>query len=242
MDISLRPVMSSREAGTYSVAKELARMLRPLVGHSLFHIRNTKDFVEHSENSTLEEREYISACDIKAFLKYVPVDPTTAINKSKMEQDTELLNRTSVSIPIFIALLGFCNKNTYFLYQGNYYEHVQGAAMGSPMNPIAAIQFVDDYEARVINTFPSLHPRFWRRYVDDTFVIQNIEHKNQFLEHICSIDPHVQYTAENTRPNVPMPLLDTLDTPEQDRSLSSVQGINPYGSIFTLSQRTQPFC
>ena len=40
----------------------------------------------------------------------------------------------SISIHHIFTLLEFCFKNTYFLFQGRYYEQVYGAAMGSPMS------------------------------------------------------------------------------------------------------------
>ena len=35
-----------------------------------------------------------------------------------------------------INLLEFCLKNTYFLFQGKFYEQIHGAAMGSPISPL----------------------------------------------------------------------------------------------------------
>ena len=44
-------------------------------------------------------------------------------------------------------------------------------------------------------------PRFWFRYVDDTWVIQQRVHKQEFLEHINSIDPAIKFTVEGTQGN-----------------------------------------
>ena len=44
-DTPLRPIVSSRGSINYEVAKELSRILRPLVGKSPHHIKNTGDFV-----------------------------------------------------------------------------------------------------------------------------------------------------------------------------------------------------
>ena len=41
-----------------------------------------------------------------------------------------------MSINQIITLLEFCLTNTYFPFQGKYYEQVQGAAMGSPIIPL----------------------------------------------------------------------------------------------------------
>ena len=49
--IPLRPIVSSRGSITYEVAKELARILKPLVGSSPHHIKNTGDFIQQINKS-----------------------------------------------------------------------------------------------------------------------------------------------------------------------------------------------
>ena len=67
--------------------------------------------------------------------------------------------------------------------------------MGSPISPIVANLLMEGFETKTINT--ATHPpRLWLRYVNDTFVIQKAEHSIQFLHHIKSIDPHIQFTQE----------------------------------------------
>ena len=53
-DIPLRPIVSSRGSINYEVAKELARILRPLVGDSPNHIKNTGDFVQQIKGIILQ--------------------------------------------------------------------------------------------------------------------------------------------------------------------------------------------
>ena len=65
-----------------------------------------------------------------------------------------------------------------------------------------------------------LHPRHWFRFVDDTFVIQKQAHKQQFLDHINSIDLSFKLTIEGDQGNGSIPFLDTLVTTEADDSLS----------------------
>ena len=49
----LRPIISSRGAATYESAKELARILKPLVGKSPHHVHNTQDFIQSIEDIKL---------------------------------------------------------------------------------------------------------------------------------------------------------------------------------------------
>ena len=64
--IPLRPIVSSRGSISYEVAKELSRILKPLVGSSPHHIKNTGDFIEHIKDITLQANETITSYDVSA--------------------------------------------------------------------------------------------------------------------------------------------------------------------------------
>ena len=53
LDTPLRPIVSRCGSVTYGVAKELAKILKPLVGKSPHHINSTQDFVEQVRHITL---------------------------------------------------------------------------------------------------------------------------------------------------------------------------------------------
>ena len=123
-----------------------------------------------------------------------------------------------MSIPQIINLLEFCLTNTYFLFQGKYYEHVQGAAMGSPISPLIANIFMEEFKVNVLNTSPN--PSLWLRFVDDTFVINRAEHSQALLQHINNQDPHIKFTVEPTEQGS-LPFLDTLVTIEPNKTFST---------------------
>ena len=92
--------------------------------------------------------------------------------------------------------------------------------MGSPISPIVANLYMEDFEVRTINTSP--HPPFmWKRFSDDTFLVIKAAHKQNFLDHINSIDHHIQFKSEDSRPDGSMPFLDILVTPREDGSLNT---------------------
>ena len=64
-------------------------------------------------------------------------------------------------------------------------------------------------------------PRFWCRYVDDTFVIQKEIHKQDFLQHINRVDPAIQFTVETNKKDGAIPFLDTIVKLEADGQLST---------------------
>ena len=152
------------------LAKELAKILRPLVGKSPHHINSTQDFVEPVKHITLAPGECLSSYDVSALFTSVPVDPALNVIKDLLEKDHTIKERTVLAVSDIILLLEFCLKNTYFSVQGKFYEQVEGAAMGSPVSPIVANLYMEYLEQKALKHC-STPPRFWCRYVDDTFVI-----------------------------------------------------------------------
>ena len=55
--------------------------------------------------------------------------------------------------------------------------------MGSPISPIVANLFMEDFETKAINT-AQYPPKIWKWYVDDTCVVMDSARKEDFLQHI----------------------------------------------------------
>ena len=153
--------MSSRGTTTYETAKELAKILGPLVGRSSHHTKNTKDFVDQIHGIHFQEGECISSFDVTALFTSMQTDPAINILKRKLEQDQGLHLRTLMTAEHICSLLEFCLKTAYFQLQGRYFEQIQGAAMGSLISPLVANLYMEEFDIRAINT--GRHPpRVWK--------------------------------------------------------------------------------
>ena len=217
-DTPLRPMVSSCGSVTYGVAKELTKILKPLVGKSPHHITSTQDFVEQAKQFKLEPGECLSFYDVSALFTSVPIDPALYIIKDLLDKDNTLKERTVMEVSDIIFLLDFCLKNTYFSFQDQFYEQVEGAAMGSPVSSIVANLYMEYLEQKALSTTPT--PKFWHRYVDDTFVIHKEANKQGFPQHINSLDPAIRFPVEDNKEDGSFPFLDTIVKPEADASLS----------------------
>ena len=200
----LKPIVSSQGSVSYGVAKELARILKLLSGNNNHQVLNSREFADEIMKIKLEEGECIMSYDVAALFTSIPVKSAIEVIKKKLEQDTELHQRTTMSTQNILDLLEFCLCNTYFLFQGQYYEQTQGAAMGSPVSPVLANVYMEAFEDRALSTAVN-PPRWWKRFVDDTFVILKKDHKEEFLQHINSVDPSIQFTTEEQKSMVPCP-------------------------------------
>ena len=214
----LRPIVSSIGAATYQTAKELSRILKPLVGRSKHHIHNNQDFLQDLKSNQLASDEVMMSFDVKALFTSVPIEPALKIIEKLLKEDHSVQSRTTMSIQHIMDLLGLCLRSTYFTFRGKFYEQVEGAAMGSPISPIVANLYMEDFETRAIQSSPN-PPLLWRRFVDDTFVIMKKCHREEFLQHLNSVDKNIQFTAEEPGPEGALPFLDILIKPDQEGRL-----------------------
>ena len=155
LDTPLWPIVSSCGSVTHGVAKELTKILKPLVGKSPHHINSTQDFVALVKNVILLPGKCLSSYDVTALFSSVQVDPALGIIKDILEKDPILKERTFMSVGDIVLLLGFCLKNTYFSFQGQFYEQVEGAAMGYPVSPIVANLYIEYSEQNILSIAPT---------------------------------------------------------------------------------------
>ena len=219
-DTPLRPKESSIGSVTYETAKELSRILKPLVGRSPHHVKNNQDFIHSLEEIKLEPEECMMSFDVKALFTSIPIQPALKIIKKLLEEDKNLQQRTTMSVNHIYCLLEFCLTNTYFSFQDKLYEQKEGAAMGSPISPIVANLFMEDFEIRALTTSPST-PKLWKRFVDDAFTVINKTHKETFLEHLNSVNSNIQFTSEEPCEDGSIPFLDMLITPDEEGRLKT---------------------
>ena len=177
--IPLRPIVSSIGAAIYNTAKELAKILKPLVGMSAHHVHNTRDFVEQIKDVRLKQGECIISYDVTALFTSVPINPVLKIIKHRLANDHSLHKRTTMSVSHIINLLEFCLNSTSFVYQGQFYQQIEGASNGQSTQPYSGQYIYGEFWRRALAT-ASHPPSLWKRYVDETFVIQEEKYKNEF--------------------------------------------------------------
>ena len=109
----LRPIISNVGTVTYNTAKELAKILKPLVGLSNHHVHNTRDFVEQLKEVRLKKEESMISYDVTALFTSLSIPSVLKIIEEKLTKDKELQQRTNMTIKHIIKLLEFCLSLTF---------------------------------------------------------------------------------------------------------------------------------
>ena len=202
--VPLRPIISSRDSATSESAKELAKILKPLVGNSPHHVQNNQDFMDSIRDIKIKPEECITSYDVSALFTSIPIEPAINIIEQQLKEDKDLHSRTNMKIHHITSLLRFCLNNSYFSFQGRFYQQTEGAAMGSPISPIVANLFMEDLKVQAIRTSPT-PPSLWKSFVDDTFKIIKKEDRSIFLQHLNSIHQNIKFPCEEVRNDGSMP-------------------------------------
>ena len=129
--------------------------------------------------------------DVSALFTSVPVDKGLEIIRKRLQDYITLPNRTPLSPDDVIAVLEKFLKGTYFLYKGEHYFQIQGAAMGSPFSPIVYNIHMEDFEQRVLAEAND-PPRWWKRYLDDTYTVLKKDQAETFKEYLNMIDDNIK--------------------------------------------------
>ncbi|XP_033110305.1 uncharacterized protein LOC117111499 [Anneissia japonica] len=237
-EIPLRPIVSSRGWPTYHLARHLATLLNPLIGNTGHHVVNSKHFTDIIRELELEPPDILVSFDVESLFTSVPVDQACILAKHKLEQDSTLQERTSLTPQDIYGLLYHCLSSTTFRWRTEFYKQTQGAAMGSPLSPVIANLFMEEFER--IALYTSEHrPKLWLRYVDDTFVIwpHNRELLGEFLCHLNAQHSTIAFTME-TESDRSIPFLDVHVTRTTNNLLSHKVYRKPTHTDRYLNQRS----
>ena len=146
--------------------------------------------------------------DVRSLFTNVPIGKVLEVVNKKLTEDDTLVDRTLLPNQV-TSLLEICFRTIYFIYQGQYFEQTDGAAMGSPVSPVVANIFMEHVEGAILTSL-YIMTRFWRRYVDDTFCFLQKSTVENVLSHLNWIFPSINFTVK--KEDKKLPFLDVLMT------------------------------
>ena len=145
--------------------------------------------------------------DVCSLFTNVPLDETIQICLDKLYA---LPDSPAIPRPVLKKLLEFATKKSHFIFDGQYYDQIDGVAMGSPLGPALANIFMCDFEEKWIINSPRFHLTLWYRYADDTFsMFDSKDTANEFLKYLNGRHNSIKFTIEFEQAEE-IPFLDIL--------------------------------
>ena len=144
--------------------------------------------------------------DVSLLFTNVPLDETIQICLDKLYA---LPSPPKLPRSVLKDFLVFATKRSHFVFDGEYYDQIDGVAMGSPLGPVLANTFMCDFQEKwVMNN--GARPTIWIRNIDDTFTLfRNKGPTVQFFSYLNSRHENIQFTIEFEQ-NREIPFLDVL--------------------------------
>lgn len=221
-NVPLRPIVSSRNSPSRELCRYLLPILKPLVGNTTSNVTNTKHFVELTKNMKVTTNDILVSFDVESLFTNIPVKETLNIIEERLNNEPNLADRTNLPVHVIIELLTLCTDSNYFELNGQIYRQDEGMPMGSPLSPVFANIFMEDFEQKAIAS-STVKPEVWLRYVDDTFVIwsHGKQKLDEFTDHLNNISPSIKLTTEIETQNT-LPFLDVNVTRENNKLNTTV--------------------
>ena len=213
--LKLRPIVSCIKSYNYDLSKFLANLLTPLIPKT-YCAEDTFSFVKDIKEVSFSNKFMVSY-DVMSLFTNIPLDETINIA-------VEILLKSKPDIKVsrseLKSLFVYATSKSHFLFDGQYYDQIDGVAMGSPLGPVLANLFMAYHEKSWIENYSST-PIFYKRYVDDIFcLLENEMEAKKFLDYLNKKHPSIKFTME-TEVNKCIPFLDVLITSTNDGTITT---------------------
>ena len=149
----LREIVDSTGSVVKQIDKYVSRILKQYVKKTDHYVKNSSDFVEQVKHETVGEHETLVSYDVTALYPSVPLDEAMSIFHDELLKDEQIMSKTSISPGNIIKLFRTCVETTYFVFNGNLYQQVNGLAIGASTSGFAAELFMQRLESKALHTF-----------------------------------------------------------------------------------------
>ena len=157
--LKLRPIISSIGTFNYNLARFLCDLLSPLVPND-YSCKYIFSFVSQIKNASLS-KTFLVSYDVTSLFTNIPLQEIIDIAINLIFNHKSNLNITRKEIPFRYI------TDTHFIFNRQFYNQINGVAMGSPLALVLASIFMGFHESKGLNEYNLNKPKFYLRYVDD---------------------------------------------------------------------------
>ena len=177
--------------------------------------------------------KFLISYDVCSLFTSIPLNETIDIVVNLIFDNNPNIKITKKELK---TLFEFATSGTHILFDGNFYDQIDGVAMVSPLGPVLANLFMGFHEKQWLSDFTYSIVLFYRRYVDDIICLFYCENDAiKFFDFLNTRHPNINFTFEK-QVDGKLAFLDILLLTTQDKFSTSVfrKKKHPLDSILTL--------
>lgn len=192
-NIPIRPVVSYIGAPAYKLAKHLNVLLRVKSGFTPQHsLKNSLDLIDKVKDVIIPPCAKLISLDVDSLFTNVPHQECLHILENMFEKQRLVPGERED----LISLTNLCMNQNYFRFNNQYYRQKEGLAMGSPLSPLMADIFMDNFESENVVKDPNI--LFYYRYVDDIIICWTgtLRQIDVFVNKLNSVHSKIKFKLE----------------------------------------------
>ena len=204
----IRPIVSFYDTPLSALHKQLSEVLKPLTLSDI-RLKNSEDFLNKFKTHTDPEYSYYCSLDVKSL--YTTCDMRKAVDTvmERLYKDPSILPPT-ITPEAIKSLLIFSLDNAYCEFDNKFYKQISGGPMGSPLTVTLAEIRVTDIEQQALSSSTRKPKQYYHFVVDGLGYFINRTHAEEFLQHLNSLAPDLEYTIDYPNDDGSIPFLDIL--------------------------------
>ena len=174
----------------------------------------------------------MGSLDVDSLFTNIPMDETIDICIDSLYKDNE--NIPKIPKDVFRNLFNVATKESFFMFNNKFFNQIDGVTMGSLSGPALANIFMCNFEKKWLKDCPhSLRPVFYRRYVDDIFVLfSSLDQAENFKKYLSSKHPNINFLSEKEYVGR-LSLLDVNIFREKGKVVSNVYRKKTFSGVYT---------
>ena len=153
-DTPLRHIVSCVNSFSYNLSKFLSDILSPLTGLSEHTAKCSTSFADYLRLQSIQYKEIMVSFDVESLFANDPIEAACSIAEQVMQTDKDFTDRTNLSPSHVTNLFEFVLRSSYFMYNRNFFEQLEGIAMGSPVSAVIANLFMENFEQQALRSCP----------------------------------------------------------------------------------------
>ena len=221
--------MSAIKTPSYNIAKYLVPILEAITTNK-FTIKNSFEFAK--EFIEQHSRLYMARLNVESLFFNISLEETISISCDSLfnyEAKINNFNRKD-----FEKLFRMALQNNFFNSDGKIYKQTDGVAMGSPLGPSLANEFLCFHEQIWLNDCPEdFKLVYYRRYVDDIFALfRSRDHFEKFTNCLNSKHKNNKFTYQKESNNS-LPFLDILISRPENGFKTSVYHKPTFSEVYS---------